>query len=181
MNVPRRRSSAMIRLLTPATHISRRRPRPISRARRIRTTRQCRAQRSRSRRQRRRIAYRTRTAQPSTPAKAAATRCKPIVTRARGTYPATTAFRSDGASEFVGVQLVCYTAECAQALQDLRGILAFVEIDGEETVVRGHVQWRGFAGAQEVRYILHLHEGHVRALEPDRCAWEAQIRESIRQ
>jgi len=32
----------------------------------------------------------------------------------------------------------------------------------------GHVQRRLFTSSQEVRDVLHLYEGHIRLLEPDR-------------
>jgi hypothetical protein len=63
---------------------------------------------------------------------------------------------------------VRYTAEGAKALEDLCGIFGFVEVDGQEAVMSWHVEGRRFASAQEVGDILHLHEGHVGALELDR-------------
>jgi hypothetical protein len=63
-------------------------------------------------------------------------------------------------------------------LQDLGRVFGLVEVDGEEAVVGGHVQWRHLAGAEEVRDVLHLDEGHGRLLELDAWVRHRQIDES---
>lgn len=67
--------------------------------------------------------------------------------------------------------------ECAETLNDLRGIFPLVEVDGEEAVVGGEVQRRGLACSEEMRDILHLHEWHVRLLELDAGWRERKIGE----
>ena len=168
MNVPCRRSGTVICLLAPTANISRRRSRAIRRFRGTRPSSKCRTERPRSRWQCRGISHRARTAQPSASARTKSS----VVTSSGRAHPAST-LRPDRASELVRIQAIRYPAEGTQTLQDLRWILGFVQVDGEEAVVRWHVEGRRFAGAQEVRDVLHLHEGHGRAFKLDRCAWEA--------
>lgn len=64
---------------------------------------------------------------------------------------------------------VGYAAEGAEALEDLGRVLGFVQVDGQEAVVGGHAERGLFAGAEEVRDVLHLDKGHGRLLELDRA------------
>jgi hypothetical protein len=61
----------------------------------------------------------------------------------------------------VGGDGVGASAECGDALEDLGGVFAVEEVDGEEAVVGGEREGRHFAGAQEVRDVFHLDEGHA--------------------
>jgi hypothetical protein len=49
----------------------------------------------------------------------------------------------------------------------LGGILLLIQVDSQEHVVLLKVEGRCLAGAQELRYVLHLDEGHGRLLEFD--------------
>jgi len=54
-------------------------------------------------------------------------------------------------------------------LKHLRGIFAFVKVDGEKAVMSWKIDRVSFACREEVRDVLHLHERHVGFLELD--AW----------
>jgi hypothetical protein len=75
---------------------------------------------------------------------------------------------------------VCDTAKCAEALEDLGGVFGLVEVDGEKAVVGGEVEGRVFAGAEKVRDVFHLDEGHGRFLEFYSWWREAEVYESMR-
>jgi hypothetical protein len=85
---------------------------------------------------------------------------------------------SDDGGEATRVEGVGGTAEGAEALQDLGGVLLLVEVDGEEGVVLLEVQGRGLAGAEEYGDVLHLDEGHGGLLELDAGGREGEIDES---
>lgn len=57
------------------------------------------------------------------------------------------------------------TRECSQTLQHLRWVFRLEQIDGQEAVVRLHVERWHLAGLQEVADVLHLNKGHLTLLE----------------
>ena len=86
-------------------------------------------------------------------------------TRRIGTQTATlVTLWSNWATELGRLNGVCSSTEGHDALQDLRGIFAFVKVDREEHIVRREAQGRDLACAKKVRDILHLHERHRRLL-----------------
>lgn len=70
------------------------------------------------------------------------------------------ALRADGARKDTGLEGISPSAERGKALKNLGRVLRFVEIHGEEDVVRGKAERLHLTRAEEVRDILHLYKWH---------------------
>jgi hypothetical protein len=84
-----------------------------------------------------------------------------------GAHDAARAPRADRHWEYRGFDAVGSTAEGADTLENLSGILLFKQVDGQEHVVLLQIERRRLAGTEEMRYVLHLDKGHRRLLELD--------------
>ena len=70
-------------------------------------------------------------------------------------------------------------AESSDALQDLGWIFGLIEVDCLEDVVGMEGDGGLLAGAQEVRDVLHLDEGHGRGFEADVGGGGGEVDESV--
>jgi hypothetical protein len=71
------------------------------------------------------------------------------------------------------------SAEGTETLQDLCGILRFVQVNGEKDIMRLQSKRRVFAGFKEQGDILHLYEWHYSLGFKSQCIWRSEINESI--
>jgi hypothetical protein len=67
------------------------------------------------------------------------------------------------------------TREGSQTLQYLRGVFGFEQVDGQEAIMRLHVERWHLAGLQEVADVFHLDKGHLALLEPDSRRWQGLV------
>lgn len=70
------------------------------------------------------------------------------------------ALRTNSPRKCLGLKRIRSAAERRDALENLRGVLGLVEVHREENVMRGEVERRNLARAQEMRDVFHLYEGH---------------------